>query len=67
MVKTLATAGSAVTAAATGFGVLAPSPALAVKGTDKVNASLKAYVFCVWSILLVDVVVECWLLSVFNF
>ena len=42
MVKSLATVGSAAVAATTGFGVLAPTPALAVKGTDKVNASLRA-------------------------
>ena len=42
MAKSLATVGSAAVAATTGFGVLAPMPALAVKGTDKVNASLRA-------------------------
>ena len=42
MAKSLGTVGSVATAATTGFGVLAPPPALAVKGADKVNASLKA-------------------------
>jgi hypothetical protein len=42
--KTVATALTAATASIAGLGVLAPSPANAVKGADKVNLMLKAYV-----------------------
>jgi hypothetical protein len=40
--KTLATAVTSAAAATGGIGVLAPLPAHAVKGADKVNAQLKA-------------------------